>query len=565
LAKKLQEVFQNEPSFESAPMNCGICAVFQRNCSKSGANFTVPPGFWFDSGSIKSCGFCTLESFLLGKYQLDWRLGVSIDRIVIRVYVFLSLETQGANMDDRVLLEPSEMPRAWYNLAADLPTPMLPPLAPDGTSLRPEQLEPIFPHALIEQEMSINRWITIPDEVRLILMRWRPSPLHRARALELALRTPARIYYKNESVSPAGSHKPNTAIAQAYYNKAEGVQRLVTETGAGQWGSALALATSLMGLECKVYMVRSSFDQKPYRKMMMQTWGATCIPSPSEMTQAGRTILAQDPDSPGSLGIAISEAVEEAIGDPTGKTRYALGSVLNHVMLHQTVIGLEAKSQLKKAGEKHIDRVIACVGGGSNFAGLAFPFVQEKIEGMDVDIIPVEPESCPTLTGGTFAYDLGDIAGMTPLLPMHTLGHTFIPPRLHAGGLRYHGMSPLVSQAAIEGLLRPSALPQLECFEAAVTFARTEGIIVAPETSHAIAQVIREAKQAKEEGRERVILFGLSGHGLLDLSGYASYFDGQLENYKLAPEIVERALASTRTFPHAEMRRTGKWAVMTRD
>ncbi|HTX74498.1 MAG TPA: TrpB-like pyridoxal phosphate-dependent enzyme [Rectinemataceae bacterium] len=462
-------------------------------------------------------------------------------------------------MDDRVVLAPSEMPRAWYNLAADLPTSPLPPLGPNGAALSPEQLAAVFPMALIEQEMASERWIEIPEEVRDILCRWRPSPLHRARALERALGTPARIYYKNESVSPAGSHKPNTAIAQAYYNKREGITRLVTETGAGQWGSALSLACSLFGLECKVYMVRSSFEQKPYRKLMMEAWGATCIPSPSEYTESGRSILKQDPDSPGSLGIAISEAVEEAVGDSSGRTRYALGSVLNHVMLHQTVIGLEAKAQLLKFGERAVDRVVACVGGGSNFAGLAFPFIKDKIEGAELDIIPVEPESCPTLTRGSFSYDLGDSAGMTPLLPMHTLGHAFVPPRLHAGGLRYHGMSPLVSQSVIEGLLAPVALPQLECFEAAVLFARTEGIIVAPETSHAVAQVVREARRATEEGRERVILFGLSGHGLLDLSGYASFFEGQLENYRLPQEAIERALACTRDYPEAPARRSGRW------
>ncbi|MEI6875444.1 MAG: TrpB-like pyridoxal phosphate-dependent enzyme [Spirochaetota bacterium] len=467
-------------------------------------------------------------------------------------------------MSTIIRLEEQEMPRQWYNLAADLPTAMLPPLGPDGTPVRPEQLAAVFPMNLIEQEVSTQRWIDIPDEVRALLARWRPTPLVRARALETALGTPARIYYKNESVSPAGSHKPNTAIAQAWYNKKAGITKLTTETGAGQWGSALAFATSLLGMECKVYMVRSSYEQKPYRKHMMQVWGAGCIPSPSDTTKAGRAVLKQDPESPGSLGIAISEAVEEAVSDPSGKTRYALGSVLNHVMLHQTVIGLEAKKQLEKAGEKKVDKVIACVGGGSNFAGLAFPFVKDKIEGADIEIIPVEPSSCPSLTRGDFVYDLGDIAGMTPLLPMHSLGHEFIPSRLHAGGLRYHGMSPLVSQAAYEGLLSPKALPQTECFEAAVLFARSEGLIVAPETSHAIAQVIREAKQAKEEGKERVIVFGLSGHGLLDLGGYASYFAGELEDFELSAESIERGLASTKSFPKARPGATGRWPTKTR-
>jgi tryptophan synthase beta chain len=464
-------------------------------------------------------------------------------------------------MQTKILLNENEMPRRWYNLAADLPTPMLPPLGPDGNPVTPEQLAAIFPPTLIEQEVSRDRWIDIPEEVMSILYRWRPSPLQRAYGLEKALGTPAKIYFKNESVSPAGSHKPNTAIAQAYYNKLAGVKKLTTETGAGQWGSALAFATSLMGLECKVYMVKSSYEQKPYRKMMMQTWGATCIPSPSDTTKAGRDVIAADPNCPGSLGIAISEAVEAAVGDSSGKTKYALGSVLNHVMLHQTIIGLEAKKQLEKAGERNVDKVIACVGGGSNFAGLAFPFIADKIAGAEIEIIPVEPSSCPSLTRGSFRYDLGDVAGMTPLLPMHTLGHSFIPPTIHAGGLRYHGMSPLVSQAAVEGLLSPKALPQLECYEAAVLFARSEGIIVAPETSHAIAQVIREAKQAKEEGKERVILFGLSGHGLLDLAGYQSYFAGQLENYELPPEQIARSLACTEAFPKIPASHTVKVSV----
>jgi tryptophan synthase beta chain len=466
--------------------------------------------------------------------------------------LFLSVETKERHVQTKMLLSEMDMPRQWYNLAADLPSPMLPPLGPDGNPVRPEQLAAVFPMNLIEQEVARDRWIDIPAEVLAILARWRPSPLHRAYGLERALNTPARIYYKNESVSPAGSHKPNTAVAQAYYNKVAGIKRLITETGAGQWGSALSFACSLFGLECKVFMVRSSYEQKPYRKMMMQTWGATCIPSPSDTTQAGRDVLAADPDSPGSLGIAISEAVEEAIGDSTGRTRYALGSVLNHVMLHQTIIGMEAKKQLAMFGERNVDQVIACVGGGSNFAGLAFPFIKDKIEGAQIEIIPVEPTSCPSLTRGTFAYDLGDIAGMTPLLPMHTLGHTFIPPRLHAGGLRYHGMSPLVSQAAIEGLISPSAVP------------RSEGTIVAPETSHAIAQVVREANRAKEEGKERVILFGLSGHGLLDLNGYDNYLSGKLENFELSDAALDAALKKTAEFPPARALRTGKWKPMVK-
>jgi len=451
-------------------------------------------------------------------------------------------------MEARILLDQDEMPKAWYNLAADLPHAPLPPLGPDGVPVGPDQLSAVFPMNLIEQEMSQDRWIDIPEEVRAILYRWRPSPLHRAYGLEKALGTPARIYYKNESVSPAGSHKPNTAVAQAYYNKVAGIKKLTTETGAGQWGSALSFACAQFGLGCKVYMVSSSYKQKPYRKFLMQTWGGSCVPSPSPFTQAGRAVLAKDPDSPGSLGIAISEAVEEAVADRSGEPRYALGSVLNHVMLHQTVIGLETKKQLAKAGEKKVDQVIACVGGGSNFAGLAFPFLADKIAGADIELIPVEPTSCPSLTKGTFSYDLGDIAGMTPYLPMYTLGHSFMPHTLHAGGLRYHGMAPLVSAAMREGYLSPSAVPQLECFKAAVTFARAEGLVVAPETSHAVAQVVREALKAKEEGKEKVMVFGLSGHGFLDLQGYADYFAGLLEDYEYPAEEVAAAMTELPAF-----------------
>ena len=412
---------------------------------------------------------------------------------------------------------------------------------------------------LIEQEVSRERWIDIPEEILDLLYRWRPTPLHRATYLEKALGTPARIYYKNESVSPPGSHKPNTAVAQAWYNKQFGITRMVTETGAGQWGSALAFACALLGLECKVFMVRVSFDQKPYRKLMMQTWGAECVASPSTLTQAGKTILAEHPDSPGSLGIAISEAIETAVSDKSGKTRYSLGSVLNHVLLHQTIIGLEAKEQLKKIGEKKVDVVIGCAGGGSNFAGLAFPFVNDKIHGAKIDIIPVEPFSCPTMTKAPFVYDHGDTARMTPLLPMYSLGHDFIPPPIHAGGLRYHGMAPLVSQAIVEGLVTPQAMHQLECFSAAVQFAKTEGIISAPETSHAIAAVINEAKKAKEEGREKVILFNLSGHGLMDLQGYDLYFSKQLGDYELPQHEIDKALESIKDYPKPKVSRTGRW------
>ncbi|ORC30736.1 TrpB-like pyridoxal-phosphate dependent enzyme [Marispirochaeta aestuarii] len=462
-------------------------------------------------------------------------------------------------MATRVFLSEDEMPRQWYNIAADLPSPLQPPLGPDGNPVTPEMLAPIFPMSLIEQEVSQERWIDIPEEVLSILAKWRPSPLHRAYSLEKFLGTPARIYYKNESVSPAGSHKPNTAVAQAYYNKQAGVKRLTTETGAGQWGSALAFASAQFGLECKVFMVRISFDQKPYRKLMMQTWGADCVPSPSTETQAGRDVLAKYPDTPGSLGIAISEAVEAAVTDPRGETKYSLGSVLNHVMLHQTVIGLETRKQLEKFGEKLPDIVIGCAGGGSNFAGLAFPFAHEKINGADIEIIPVEPSSCPTLTRGPFAYDLGDFSGMTPLLPMHTLGHNFVAPPIHAGGLRYHGMAPLVSQAVVEGLLNPRSIHQLECYEAAMTFARTEGIIVAPETSHAVAGAIQEATRAREEGKEKVIVFNLSGHGLVDLKGYEAYMNGELHDYEFPQEELDENLKALEGFPRAETVKSGRW------
>ena len=449
----------------------------------------------------------------------------------------------------KVVLDEKEIPRQWYNLAADLPSPLLPPLGPDGQPVKPEMLAPVFPMNLIEQEVSSKRWIDIPAEILEILAAWRPTPLCRARRLEQALGTPARIYYKNEGVSPPGSHKPNTAVPQAWYNKQFGIKRLCTETGAGQWGSALAFACSLVGLECKVFMVRISFDQKPFRRLMMEVWGATCIPSPSQETQAGRAILAKMPDTPGSLGIAISEAIEAAVTDPSGKSRYSLGSVLNHVLLHQTIIGLEAKKQLKMFGEKKADVVIACAGGGSNFAGIAFPFVADKIHGENIEIYPVEPESCPTMTRAPFVYDHGDTARMTPLLPMYSLGHAFVPAPIHAGGLRYHGMAPLVSAAIREGLVTPKAYHQLRCYESAVMWARTEGFIPAPETAHAIAAVIDEAKKAKEEGKQKVILFCWSGHGLMDLSGYDAYFHGKLKDYALPEEEMARSLAAIKDLP----------------
>ncbi len=462
-------------------------------------------------------------------------------------------------MEQKIWLKEKDIPRQWYNLAADLPTPLLPPLGPDGKPITPDMLAPVFPMNLIEQEVCPDRWVDIPEEILNILYRWRPAPLKRAVYLEKHLKTPAKIYYKDESYSPPGSHKPNTAVPQAWYNKQFGMKNLTTETGAGQWGSALAFACKIVGLGCKVYMVRISFDQKPFRKIMMQVWGANCVASPSNETNAGRKVLAEIPDTPGSLGIAISEAIEEAVTDKTGKTRYSLGSVLNHVLLHQTIIGLEAKKQLKAAGEKLPDVIVGCAGGGSNFAGLAFPFTADKINGANIDIIPVEPTACPTMTRAPFAYDFGDTACTTPLLAMHTLGHAFIPPPIHAGGLRYHGMAPLVCQCINEGLFTPRSLDQIECYEAALLWAQTEGGICAPETSHAIATVIQEAKKAKEEGKEKVILFNYSGHGLMDLTGYDAFMSGKLERYELPDTELEKTEACLKEHPKAEVRKTGKW------
>lgn len=462
-------------------------------------------------------------------------------------------------MEIKIPLKEKDIPKQWYNLAPDLPSPLLPPLGPDGKPVSPDMLAPVFPMNLIEQEVSSQRWIDIPDEILNILYRWRPAPLRRAVYLEQHLKTPAHIYYKDESVSPPGSHKPNTAVPQAWYNKQFGIKRLTTETGAGQWGSALAFACKLIGLECKVFMVRISFDQKPFRKLMMQVWGANCVASPSNETNAGRKVLAEMPNTPGSLGIAISEAIEQAVTDKEGKTRYSLGSVLNHVMLHQTIIGLEAKKQLELAGEKKVDIVIGCAGGGSNFAGLSFPFVADKINGANIKIMPIEPTSCPTMTRGPFAYDFGDTACTTPLMAMYTLGHSFIPEPIHAGGLRYHGMAPLVCQAIVEGLLEPKAYPQTKCYQAALTWARTEGYICAPETSHAIAAVIDEAVKAKEEGKEKVILFNYSGHGLMDLSGYDAFMSGKLKDHELPQQDLEKFTAPLKNLPKAEARKTGKW------
>jgi tryptophan synthase beta chain len=442
--------------------------------------------------------------------------------------------------DNRILLSERDLPKSWYNVAPDLPTPLAPPLNPaTAQPVSPADLAVIFPMALIEQEMSAARTIPIPEPVLDILRLWRPTPLVRARRLEKALGTPAKIFYKNESVSPAGSHKPNTSVAQAYYNQQSGIKRLATETGAGQWGSALAFACNAFGLECMVYMVRCSYDQKPHRRTMMQAWGATCIPSPSDRTNAGRKILAEDPDSPGSLGIAISEAVEDAVGRKD--TNYSLGSVLNHVLLHQTVIGLEAIEQFKIVGA-FPDIIVGCCGGGSNFAGLAFPFVPLKAAGKNIRLIAVEPTACPTMTKGVYAYDFGDKSGMTPLIKMDTLGHDFIPPGIHAGGLRYHGMAPLVSLLHRAGVVEAVSYPQLRCFEAAITFARSEGTIVAPETSHAVACVVDEALKAKEEGEEKTILFNLSGHGHFDMAAYEKYFAKELQDYEYPEEKIKEAL-----------------------
>jgi tryptophan synthase beta chain len=431
--------------------------------------------------------------------------------------------------DTKIMLPESEIPTHYYNVVPDLPTPLLPPLHP-GTRqpIGPEALAPLFPMELIRQEVSQKAWVEIPEEVRDIYRLYRPSPMFRAKALEEDLDTPARIYYKSEHVSPVGSHKLNTALMQAYANKKEGVKRLATETGAGQWGSALACACRLMGLECMVYMVRVSYDQKPYRRVMMKTYGAEVVPSPSNLTNAGRAILAKDPDSPGSLGIAISEAIEDAAGRED--TKYSLGSVLNHVLLHQTIIGLEAKRQMEIAGD-YPDVVIGCHGGGSNFSGLALPFVRDKIKGgkKDLRLIAAEPGACPTLTAGKREYDFGDTAGTTPLMRMHTLGHEFVPPPVHAGGLRYHGSAPLVSHLLDAGLIEAEAYYQGEVFESAVRFACCEGTIPAPESAHAVHSAIVHARRAREEGRPLVILFNLSGHGHFDLAAYDAYLGGTMD------------------------------------
>lgn len=446
----------------------------------------------------------------------------------------------------KILLPEQDMPGKWYNIMADMPNLPKPPLHP-GTKqpVTPDDLSAIFPMALIEQEVSQDRWIDIPEQILDIYSLWRPSPLYRAHRLEQALDTPAKIYYKYEGVSPAGSHKPNTSIPQAYYNKQAGIKRIATETGAGQWGSSMALSGSLFGMETTVYMVKVSYRQKPYRRIAMETWGATVHPSPSELTQAGRKAIELDPENPGSLGLAISEAVEDAATHDD--TNYSLGSVLNHVLLHQTVIGLEAKKQFEISGD-YPDIIIGCCGGGSNLAGTSFPFIRDKINGKDMRVLAIEPASCPTLTKGEFRYDFGDVAGLTPFLMMYTLGHDFIPPGIHAGGLRYHADAPLICQLYHDKLIEARAYNQTSVFEAAIQFARTEAIIPAPETAHAIRAVIDEALLCKDEGKAKTIFFNLSGHGYLDLQAYADYLDNKLSDYEYPDEKIQEALSKLPSF-----------------
>lgn len=441
----------------------------------------------------------------------------------------------------KVVLPEREIPKKWYNILPDMPNLPRPPLNPATKEpIGPDALSGIFPMALIEQEMSMERWIDIPEDILKIYSLWRPTPLHRARRLEEALKTPAKIYYKYEGTSPAGSHKPNTAVAQAYYNKKAGIKRIATETGAGQWGSALALAGSLFSLDITVYMVKVSYNQKPYRRIAMETWGAKVIPSPSNETNSGRKALESNPDNPGSIGLAISEAVEDAATH--NDANYSLGSVLNHVLLHQTIIGLESRMQFEKIGD-YPDIVIGCCGGGSNLGGVSLPFVRDKINGKKLRIIAAEPSSCPTLTKGEFRYDFGDTAQLTPLIMMYTLGHDFIPPAIHAGGLRYHGDSPIICQLYHDKIIEAVAYSQLPVFEAAVTFAKTEGIIPAPETAHAIRAVIDEAIRCKEAKEQKTIFFNLSGHGLLDLGAYEAYLTGKLEDYEYPEKNIKEALA----------------------
>ncbi len=442
----------------------------------------------------------------------------------------------------RILLEDSEIPEQWYNIQADMPSLPDPPVNPETEEpAGPEDLAPIFPKKIIEQEMSQERWIPIPDEVREIYSIWRPTPVYRAKRLEEELETPAKIYYKWEGTSPPGSHKPNTSVPQVYYNAEAGTQRLATETGAGQWGSALSFGASFFDIDARVYMVRVSYDQKPYRRTLMRTWGAECVPSPSEKTEYGRKMLEEDPDTSGSLGMAIGEAIEDAVSNEN--TKYSIGSVLNHVVLHQSVVGLEAKKQFEKVND-YPDVIIGCVGGGSNFAGAAFPFLADELTGKvsDLDVVACEPEACPTLSRAPYAYDYGDSAGLTPLLKMYTLGHDFVPPPVHAGGLRYHGDSPLVCKLVKDGYIEPSTHHQTEVFEAAIKFARTEGFVVAPEASHAVKEAIDQALECKETGEEKTIFFNNSGHGYFDLSAYEEYLDGELEDFEYPAELAKKSL-----------------------
>jgi len=450
--------------------------------------------------------------------------------------------------EKKILLSERELPTEWYNVLPDLPEQLPPPINPaTGEPIKPEDLLPVFPISLIKQEISQDRWIPIPDEVLEVYKLWRPTPLVRAYELEKYLNTPARIYYKNESVSPTGSHKPNTAVAQAYFNKIEGVKRLTTETGAGQWGSALAFACNIFGLKCRVYMVKVSYYQKPFRKSLMHIWGAEVFPSPTNLTNAGRKILAEDPDSPGSLGIAISEAIEDAVTNED--TKYSLGSVLNHVLLHQTIIGLETKKQLELINEKP-DILIGCVGGGSNFGGFILPFVPEKLKGKsEVKFLAVEPTACPTLTKGLYLYDFGDTVGLTPLLKMYTLGHNFVPPKIHAGGLRYHGDAPILCYLVYKKLVEAVAYTQKAVFEAAIIFAKTEGILPAPETAHAIKAVIDEAIKCKETKEEKCIVFNFSGHGYFDINAYDQYLESKLEDVDYADEMIKKTLEEIKKLP----------------
>ncbi len=450
----------------------------------------------------------------------------------------------------KFILDEKEMQTSWYNIQADLPEP-LPPLLHPGTKEPTILPPPLFAEALNEQEFSKERWIEIPEEVQAVYRTWRPTVLHRAYRLEKFLDTPAKIFYKYEGTSQAGSHKPNTAVAQAYYNKKEGIKRIATETGAGQWGSALAMGCMFFGLELKVYMVKVSYRQKPYRRILMETWGAKCVPSPSPDTEVGRRILAEDPDSPGSLGIAISEALEDAFTNDD--THYSIGSVVNHVLLHQTVNGLETRKLMMEQADAYPDIIVGCIGGGSNFAGLFLPFVKDKIDGTkpDLRIINVEPTSCPTMTKGPYTWDYGDVAGLAPIIRMHTLGHTFVPPPVHAGGLRYHGMAPIICHLHKLGFVEARAEHQLTTFEAGITFARTEGIISAPETNHAIRVVIDEALKCKESGESKTILLAHSGHGHFDMAAYDAYLSGKLTDYEYPEEKVKEALAHLPEVPAA--------------